>query len=100
MITIRNETPADIEAIRTVIERAFAGTDEAILVDRLRKAGKATISLVATEETSVVGHILFSPVRIESGNTDSSNDVLHDADLRNQQLAGVGLAPLAVLPEF
>jgi putative acetyltransferase len=90
MITIRNETPADREAIRTVIERAFDATDEGILVDRLREAGKATISLVATEGDRVVGHILFSPVTLES-NSDTA-----DA----KPFAAIGLAPLAVLPEF
>jgi putative acetyltransferase len=90
MIMIRNETPADIEAIRIVIERAFDGTDEVILVDRLREAGKAAISLVATEDTQVVGHILFSPVTIESIGEAASDT----------PLAVIGLAPLAVLPEF
>jgi putative acetyltransferase len=94
MITIRNETPEDIGAIRTVIERAFAGTDEAILVDNLRAAGKATISLVATEDDKVIGHILFSPVIIESGNHDASSEIAETAHV------GIGLAPLAVLPEY
>ena len=90
MITIRKEQPEDIEAIRVVVERAFDGTDEVILVDRLREAGKATISLVATEDDQVIGHILFSLVTIES-NSHAASD---------KPLAAIGLAPLAVLPEF
>jgi putative acetyltransferase len=90
MIIIRKEKPEDIEAIRVVVERAFGGTDEVILVDRLREAGKATISLVATENDQVVGHILFSLVTLES-NKD---------DIIDTPVAAIGLAPLAVLPEF
>jgi putative acetyltransferase len=100
MITIRNEIPADIEAIHTVIERAFAGTDEAILVDRLRESGKATISLVAIEDDRIIGHILFSPVTIESGLPDSIEGVATDSGGTDDRPAGIGLAPLAVLPEF
>jgi putative acetyltransferase len=94
MIQIRKERPEDFAAIRVVIERAFASADEALLVDRLRKAGKATLSLVATEDDTVIGHILFSPVTIESGDRVSSRNA--DAGARK----GLGLAPLAVLPEF
>jgi putative acetyltransferase len=90
MIIIRNEIPEDIETIRVVIERAFGGTDEVVLVDRLREAGKAIISLVATEDEKVIGQILFSAVVLESGR-DEVND---------KPLAAIGLAPLAVLPEF
>jgi putative acetyltransferase len=90
MINIRKEIPKDIDAIRLVIEKAFDGADEAILVDRLREAGKATISLVATEDDQVVGHILFSLVTIESNSEDVSDE----------PIAAIGLAPLAVLPEF
>lgn len=88
MINIRNETPEDRQAIRIVVESAFGGPDEAILVERLREAGKAAISLVATEDDRVIGHILFSRVTLES----------HPDD--DRPLAAIGLAPLAVLPEF
>jgi putative acetyltransferase len=90
MISIRKEQSEDIEAIRKVVESAFGGTEEAILVDRLREAGKALISLVATEDNRVIGHILFSAVTLEADG-DNANDA---------PLAAIGLAPLAVLPEF
>lgn len=83
-MTIRPEKPEDIPAIRIVNERAFSSAAEANLVDALRLNGKATISLVAGDEGRVVGHILFSPVTIET---------------RERELVGVGLAPLAVVPE-
>jgi putative acetyltransferase len=83
-MTIRPEKPEDVPAIRIVNERAFGGAAEADLVDALRRNGKATISLVAEVDGRVVGHILFSPVTIEAG---------------ERELAGVGLAPMSVIPE-
>lgn len=85
MIIIRPEQPEDIAAIRRVNERAFDGQVEANLVDLLRQRGKVTLSLVAVHEGQVVGHILFSPVVIEAA---------------EQPVAAVGLAPMAVLPEW
>jgi putative acetyltransferase len=81
---VRSEKPEDIPAIRVVNERAFGGAAEADLVDALRRNGKATISLVAEDDGRVVGHILFSPVTIETG---------------ERELVGVGLAPMSVIPE-
>jgi putative acetyltransferase len=85
MPLVRRERPADIAAIRQVHELAFGRSAEANLVDTLRTRGKAVLSLVAVEGERVVGHILFSPVTIES-----------DA----HTFPAVGLAPMAVLPEF
>jgi putative acetyltransferase len=85
MITIRKEQSEDTAAIHDVVEQAFEQTDEANLVDRLRENGKATISLVATDDERIVGHILFSPVTIES---------------ESETTGAIGLAPLAVLPEL
>ena len=85
MIEIRAERPDDIDAIRHVNERAFGSSAEPRLVDRLRESRKAVISLVATQDDRIVGHVLFSPV------------ALIDAP---PLLRGVGLAPMSVLPEF
>jgi len=85
MILIRTEQSDDIAAIRRVNERAFDSPLEASLVDLLRERGKVTLSLVAVHEGQVVGHILFSPVVIEA---------------TEQPVAAVGLAPMAVLPEW
>lgn len=85
-MTIRPEKPEDAPAIRIVIEQAFGSAAEADLVDALRRNGKATLSLVAEDDDGrIVGHILFSPVMVETG---------------EGELVGVGLAPMAVLPEF
>ena len=80
---IRNETPADIEAVRNLNLAAFDGAAESRLVDGLRENAEPLISLVAEDDGVIVGHILFSPV-IHS----------QDADLKM-----MGLAPMAVAPD-
>jgi putative acetyltransferase len=85
MIEIRTECPDDVAAIRGVNERAFGGLAEAILVDQLRAARKAVVSLVARHGDQVVGHILFSPVNVANA---------------PESFRGVGLAPMSVLPEY
>jgi putative acetyltransferase len=82
---VRPEEPADLDAIRRVNERAFEGSAEADLVEALRAKGAVTLSLVAVGDGRVVGHILFSPVRIESSSGSA---------------AALGLGPMAVLPEL
>jgi len=85
MIEIRAERPDDVAAIRDVNERAFGSSAEARLVDQLRAAKKAVISLVAQHGNQVVGHILFSTVTVTTA---------------PQSFRGAGLAPMSVLPEF
>lgn len=82
---IRPETAADHAAVSTVTRAAFGRPAEAELVERLRAAGAAVVSLVAeAAHGGVVGHILFSPVRL---------DPEPPAPPR-----WLGLAPMAVLP--
>jgi putative acetyltransferase len=85
MKIIREERPEDIAAIYRINEQAFNRPDEAELVNLLREHGKVLLSLVAVEDDRIVGHILFSPVTIEKG---------------EKTVAAIGLAPMAVLPEF
>ena len=85
MIEIRHETADDSSAVRDVNNLAFGGTAEAQLVDLLRAAKKAVVSLVALNQGHVVGHILFSPVTIAQ---------------TPENLRCVSLAPMSVLPEF
>ena len=82
-MTIRSETSEDYSSIRYVNQEAFGQNQEADLVDKLRKRGALTISLVAVQETAIVGHIAFSSVEITS---EKSN------------FAALTLAPIAVLP--
>src|SRR5262245_48756412 len=70
-------------AIRRVNEQAFGRSAEADLVDALRARGRISLSLVAERGGEVVGHILFSPVRVDSA---------------RGSIAGLGLAPMSVLP--
>ncbi len=81
MIEIRQEKPDDSSAINRLNLAAFDNGPEAVLVDRLRSACEEYVSFVAVENGEVVGHILFTPVTI-----DSSTAI------------GMGLAPMAVLP--
>lgn len=60
MAAIREEHAADAAAIADVHRAAFAGEDEALLVDRIRADGDAVLSLVAMDGGAVVGHVLFS----------------------------------------
>ena len=59
---IREETPADVDAIRSVNTDAFDRDAEAKLVDALRAASALVLSLVAEADGGIVGHIAFSPV--------------------------------------
>ncbi len=82
---IRTETTDDHEVVHQINQRAFNAEGEARIVANLRNNCDGIISLVAQLDDRVVGHILFSPVRIEDG-----DKILH----------GMGLAPMAVLPEY
>lgn len=84
---IRSEKPGDGEAIFRVHAAAFPTDVEARLVEALRANGKAVVSLVAEGGTTVAGHLLFSPVSVER-------------EASSAPAPGVGLAPLAVRPEF
>ena len=86
--TVRPYRAEDAAAVREVHERAFAGRrEEAHLVEMLHAAGAAPVSLVAATEPGgrVVGHVLFSPVRVDGSGSGSP--------------PMVGLAPVGVLPE-
>jgi putative acetyltransferase len=83
-IEIRIEQPQDIEAIRNVNDRAFGQMQEGRIIERLRRSCDGILSLVAVVGNRVVGHILFTPVTIEGPRVT----------------LGLGLAPMAVLPEF
>ncbi len=85
MIRIRSELPEDVEAIYSLNQEAFEGTAEANLVNNLRTSNAMTLSLVAIKNNEIVGHIAFSPVTIESDQATVN---------------AVGLAPMAVSPEF
>ena len=84
MAQIREEREGDESGIRAVNLAAFRQAVEADIVDKLCTGCDKMLSLVAVMETQIVGHILFSPVTIESG---------------TGVVEGMGLGPMAVLPE-
>jgi putative acetyltransferase len=84
-VTIREEQPEDIEAIRYVNQTAFGQHQESRLVDTLRANGGILLSLVAIHSSRVVGYILYSPAIISSG---------------SEIIYGSALGPVAVLPEL
>ena len=80
-LEIREERVDDVTVVREVVSRAL-GPKEADLVEALRANGAVTLSLVATLDGQVVGHILYSPISIGSGS-----------------VIGAALGPMGVLPE-
>ena len=83
MTKIRFEKPEDIAFIHSVNEQAFGRVSEAKLVDTLRLACTDHLSLVADDNGSIIGHLIFTPVVVTDG---------------KQKTEGMGLAPRAVLP--
>lgn len=81
-VLVRPETQKDRLAVHALNVSAFGGPGEARLVDELRAQAQPVISLVAEENGAIVGHIMFSPVSLES----------HPGLL-------MGLAPMAVAPQ-
>ncbi len=85
---IRQEESKDYSTVETLIQTAFQGAEhtdgaEHELVARLRKspAFVQELSLVAEENAEIIGHILFTKLRIGD-------------------IVGLALAPLSVLPGF
>jgi putative acetyltransferase len=87
MLEIRPQTPQDDPAVHRVNALAFEREAEALLVETLRNAPEAIpeLLLVAELDGQVVGHILFSPISIET---------------ENRTIPAISLAPMAVLPEY
>jgi putative acetyltransferase len=85
MTEIREEKAEDIAAIRNVNEQAFGQSQEADLVDALRRSCREILSLVAVVDGQIIGHLLLSPVAVE---TDK------------KRALGMGLGPMAVLPGY
>jgi putative acetyltransferase len=85
MALIRQEGDGDALEIRDLMEACFPGYGEADLVDTLRRDGDIALSLVAEEESFVMGAICFSRLTIENG---------------EEVFPAVALAPLAVYPEY
>jgi predicted N-acetyltransferase YhbS len=87
-VTIRTESADDYSAVYALNKQAFEEEGEAKLVNNLRNSSAfiPELSLVATKENIVVGHILFTKIKIigEDGNEHES----------------LALAPMAVTPKY
>ena len=81
MIEIREERSDDVPAVRHLNRRAFGQDQESNIVDALRTNAAALLSLVATLNGQVVGHIMYSPLSIDG------------------KFEGAALGPMAVLPQ-
>ena len=85
MITIRVEKPEDVGKIRLVNEQAFESPAEADIVDALRRRGAIILSIVAEVDGDIVGHILFTPVTIETAES---------------KFYALAIGPMAVAPDY
>jgi predicted N-acetyltransferase YhbS len=87
-VDIRPETESDFAAIYEVNRLAFGQASEANLVELLRSGDSfiPELSLVATFEQKIVGHILFTKIKII--NEDGS------------EYESLALAPMAVVPDL
>ena len=84
-VRVRPERPTDHAAVEAMVEAAFGRAAEAGLVSSLRRDAAPLVSLVAELEAAPgrpVGHVMVSPVRLES----------------YPEIAAGGLAPVAVAP--
>jgi len=80
-LEIRPERAGEATAVRIVHDLAFGQSEEGKIVDALRRNGAARLSLVATTDGKIVGHIVYSPITIAG------------------RLEGAALGPMAVRPE-
>ncbi len=85
-LNTRKESLKDKEGIYGVNKAAFGRPNEAELVERLREGDGITLSLVGVLDGRIIGHVLFTRVVLEMEGGKTAE--------------GVGLGPVAVLPEF
>ena len=82
---IRDELSTDHASIAALHRAAFGGDYEANLVAALRGSARVLVSRVAVQDEKVVGHVMFSSLRLE---------------VQDREVAAAALAPLAVAPAF
>lgn len=85
---IRPETPQDQQSITQVTLAAFTGKysdhpTEHLIILELRNAGALSLSLLAELDGRIVGHVAFSPVKVNG-----------------QEIGWYALGPISVLPEL
>ena len=80
-MNIRKEEERDFEEIKKINDISFGGEFEGKLVANLRAGKNFILSLVAEKDGEIIGHIMYS--RIKIGGIDST-----------------ALAPVCVIPEY
>jgi len=85
-IVIRKEEEKDYKQVYEVNKLAFQQENESILIEKIRKGENfiPDLSLVAEIDNKIVGHILFSKIKIVGDSIFES----------------IALAPMAVIPAF
>lgn len=84
-LKVRPAIEADRHGIAKLVETAFGQPEEARLVDRLAADGDVVLELVAEQNATLVGHLLFSRLFVQTG---------------DGEFPAVALAPISVAPEF
>jgi len=87
---IRAEKTDDIEKIRDLNNVVLETSSEAEVVDKLRNDARHTISIVAEDGHSIVGHIMFTPVAIEKSEELRLMSISTMAVLQEYQKRGIG----------
>ena len=85
MLAIRPQQPDDLETIESVNSDAFAEHGGTKAFDQFRRERDDILSLVALQGDTLVGHVLFSPVEMQTP---------------TGPVAGMGLGQLAVMPTW
>lgn len=87
-LKVKQENKLDYNAVYNINKLAFGEEGEAKLVELLRnsKAFVPELSLVATIGSNIIGHILFTKIKI--------------IDINQNEFESLALAPMAVNPEF
>lgn len=78
---IRPARPDDLDEIVALNDAAFGGTAEGRIVRQLEKDGDSVLSLVASDDDRLLGHIQFFRILVDG------------------EPIAVGLGPMATLPE-
>ena len=87
LITIRQEHPADFQSVYQIHKLAFGQESEAKLVDALRHSDAfiPELSLVAELDNQLLGHILFTKIKIVN---------------KEKETESLALSPMAVRADF
>jgi putative acetyltransferase len=93
-VIVRTEAPDDRSAIREVVVEAFGGTQEADLIEDLRRHGALVVSLVADIDGHVCGHVAMS--RLKSPPQTLALAPLAVANTRRRRGIGAALVRQAI----